>query len=53
MDSSLEGERQISKAACKIATLKDDGIISKEENKILAVIAKETDAYVKQLKKIL
>lgn len=41
------------KNTCKISALKDDGVVSKEESKILSTIEKETDAYVKQLKKLL
>lgn len=41
------------KSTCKMATLKDDGQTSKDEEKALAKIAKESDAYIKALKKII
>ena len=41
------------KNTCKIATTKDDGITSKEEQKILNKINRETDAFIKGLRKIL
>ena len=39
------------KVTCKIASMKDDGITSKEEQKLLDKINKESDAYIKNLKK--
>lgn len=41
------------KSTCKIASLKDDGITSKEEQKLLDKIAKESDSYIKGLKKLI
>jgi len=41
------------KSTCKIASTKDDGVTSKEEKKILDKIDKESDKYIKKLKKIL
>ena len=41
------------KHTCKLASLKDDGVTSKEEEKILAKLTKESDAYIKRLKKII
>lgn len=41
------------KANCKIASMKDDGKTSKEEQKILDKINKESDAYIKSLKKLI
>lgn len=41
------------KNTCKLSALKDDGVVSKEESKALSLIEKETDAYIKQLKKLI
>ena len=41
------------KNTCLIESRKDDGITSKEEQKILDRINKETDSYIKALRKIL
>lgn len=41
------------KNTCLIESKKDDGITSKEEQKILDRINKETDSYIKALRKIL
>ena len=41
------------KNTCYIASQKDDGVTSKEEQKILDRINKETDAYIKGLRKII
>ena len=41
------------KNTCKIASKKDDGVTSKEEQKILRKIDKVTDSYIKELRKIL
>lgn len=40
------------KSSCRIATLKDDGITSKKEQKLLDKITKESDAYIKGLRKL-
>ncbi len=41
------------KNTCLLASQKDDGITSKEEQKMLNKINKETDSYIKALRKIL
>lgn len=41
------------KQSCKLASLKDDGVISKDEQKILDKIQKESDLYIKNLRKVI
>ena len=41
------------KNTCRIAFQKEDGVIDKEERKILDKLTKETDSYIKNLQKIL
>ena len=41
------------KNTCRIAFQKEDGVIDKDERKILDKLTKETDTYIKNLQKIL
>lgn len=40
------------KQYCEMAALKNDGVVDKEEQKVLNKINKCTDSYLKELKKI-
>jgi len=56
MEMQIVNQIQVSenfKNTCLIASQKDDGKISREEKKILDKINKETDAYIKALRKIM
>lgn len=43
---------ELFKKSCQTAATKDDGIVGKEEEKLLKRINKATDAFIKELKKI-
>ncbi len=56
MEMQIVNQIQVSesfKNTCLIASQKDDGKTSREEKKILDKINKETDAYIKALKKMI